>query len=293
MKTLLITGSSGFIATNFCWKFADKYRFILVSHKPKLNHITLDKLASDDNLIKSIDVIINLAGANIANGRWTMSRKNELLQSRVKVTQQLVGIFNQHNHKAHFISASAVGIYDFNTINNDNDEVDYSSYKNFSQLLIKQWEQAALGYHGLTTITRFGVALSSKGGAMSKILPPFLFGLGGQIGHGQQGFPWIVLEDLLEALDFIIDKKYRGVFNLTAPEQINNAQLTKYIVEVWHRPKLIKMPSIIIKLLWGKMGEELLLNGNQAIPQRLINSGFKFKCPNILGCLHAIKEQIY
>jgi len=182
MKTILITGSSGFIATNFCRKFIDKYRFILVSHKPQVNHITLDQLASDDSLIKSIDIIINLAGANIANGRWTTERKNNLLQSRIGVTELLVGIFNQYNPNAHLISASAVGIYDFNTVNNEDTTIDYNNYKNFSQKLTKKWEQAALGYHGLTTITRFGVVLSSKGGAMSKMLPPFLFGLGGQIG---------------------------------------------------------------------------------------------------------------
>jgi uncharacterized protein (TIGR01777 family) len=292
MKTVLITGSSGFIATNFCQKFADKYKFILVSHKPQVNHITLNQLVSDDNLIKSIDVIINLAGANIANGRWTTARKNELLQSRLEVTKQLIEIFNQYNSNAHLISASAVGIYDFNTINDDNTPIDYSSFKNFSQQLTKQWEQTALGYHGLVTVTRFGVVLSGKGGAMSKMLPPFLFGLGGQLGSGQQGFPWIALDDLLSALDFIIDKKYTGVFNFTAPEQINNEQLTKYIGQVWRRPIFMKMPACMIKLLWGQMGEEFLLNGNQALPQRLINSGFKFKYPNILSCLNVIKERI-
>lgn len=293
MKTILITGSSGFIATNFCRKFVDKYRFILVSHKPQVNHITLDQLASDDSLIKSIDIIINLAGANIANGRWTTERKNNLLQSRIGVTELLVGIFNQYNPNVHLISASAVGIYDFNTVNNEDTTIDYNNYKNFSQKLTKKWEQAALGYRGLTTITRFGVVLSSKGGAMSKMLPPFLFGLGGQIGNGLQGFSWIVLDDLLGSLDLIIDKEYGGIFNLTAPEQINNAQLTKDIGQVWHRPTFMKMPAGVVKLLWGQMGEELLLNGNQATPQRLISHGFRFKCPHILECLHAIKEHIY
>ena len=292
MKTILITGSSGFIATNFYRKFIDTYRFILLSHKLKPNHITLEQLASDIDLVTSIDVVINLAGANIANGRWTKTRKNELLHSRLEITTQLVKIFNQYNCNVHFISASAIGIYDFNTVNNENTLIDYSHYNNFSQQLTKQWEQAALGYHGLVTITRFGVVLSSKGGAMNKILPSFLFGLGGQISDGQQEFPWISLDDLLAALNFIIDKKEGGIFNLTAPEQINNKKLTQCIGKIWHRPIFMKMPPYIIKLLWGQMGVELLLNGSQVIPKRLINSGFSFKYSNILDCLSAINKRI-
>jgi len=292
MKTILITGSNGFIATNFYRKFTDKYRFILLSHKLKTNHITLEQLASDIDLITSINVVVNLAGANIANSRWTRARKDELLKSRLEITTQLVKMFNKHNRNIHFISASAVGVYDLGTVNNENTLVDYSRYDTFSQQLTKQWEQAALGYHGLVTITRFGVVLSSKGGAMNKILLPFLFGLGGQLSDGQQYFSWIALDDLLVALNFIIDKKEAGIFNLTAPEQISNKKFTQCIGKIWHRPIFMKMPACVIRLLWGQMGDELLLNGSQVIPKRLIDSEFSFKYPNILDCLYAIRERL-
>ena len=118
-----------------------------------------------------------------------------------------------------------------------------------------------------------------------------IFGFGGQIGNGNQGFPWIALDDLLSALNFIICKKQIGVFNLTAPEQINNKQLTMHISKIWHRPSYIKLPSYIIRLFWGQMGEELLLNGNQAIPTNLLKSNFIFKYTNIIDCLRAIKQK--
>ncbi|MFN8769780.1 MAG: TIGR01777 family oxidoreductase [Neisseriaceae bacterium] len=290
MKTILITGSNGFIANNFCKKFADKYKFVLVSHYPQVNHITLKQLRTNHDLINSIDAVLNLAGANIGAKRWTKTRKKELLQSRVEFTRELVDIFNKYNNHAHIISASAISIYDFNTVNDENTLIDYSKYKNFSQQITKRWEQNALKYDGLVTITRFGIVLSCNGGIFRKMLRPFLFGVGGQLGNGQQGFPWIALEDLLSALDFIIEKGYGGIFNLTAPEKINNEQFTNCIGHIWHKPTFMKLPAWLIKLVWGQMGKELLLSGNQVIPQRLIDLNFTFKYPYIQNCLSAIKD---
>ena len=291
MKTILITGSNGFIATNFCKQFATKYKFILVSHRPQTNHITLEQLTKELELIKSIDIIINLAGANIGAKRWNTQRKDELISSRINITKQLVCIFNEHNPNVYLISASAVGIYDFNSINDENTPIDYNLHNNFSQQITKQWEQTALTYKGLKTIARFGVVLSSKGGALDKILPPFMFGCGGRIGNGKQGFPWIALDDLLSALDFIINNPQNNIVNLTAPEYTNNTILTKTIGKIWHRPTLMNLPAWVIKLIFGQMGVELLLNGNNVKPQQLINAKFIFKYPDIESCLRAIKNK--
>ncbi len=290
MKTILITGANGFIAKNFMNKYANTYKFILLSHKAQKNHITLEELAINLALIRTVDVVINFAGANIGSKRWGISRKIELLASRVNFTENLVRLLNQHNTNCHFISASAVGIYDFNSKSDEDTPINYDVYSNFSQELTKKWEQKALNYNGLLTITRFGVVLSSKGGAFGKILLPFKLFVGGKIGDGLQQFSWIALDDLISALDFIINKKIHGVINITAPEEINNKKLTASISSVWHRPSFITVPQYLVKILWGQMGDELLLNGVYAIPKRLISLNFNFKYPDILSCLTAIKQ---
>jgi NAD dependent epimerase/dehydratase family enzyme len=157
MKTILISGSNGFIARKFCKKFASKYNFILLSHKAIQGHITLDDLAGNQSLINSIDVVLNLAGANIGDKRWSNSRKTEIIESRVKTTGQLVELFNRYNHNAHFISASAIGIYPTDSTYDESYVVEYHKYDNFSQEITRKWEQSAKQYNGKLTITRFGV----------------------------------------------------------------------------------------------------------------------------------------
>lgn len=290
MKTILITGASGFIATNFMQQNAKQYSFIKLSHTEIPGHVTFAELAANSKLQAQIDVILNLAGANIGAKRWSKARKEELLTSRINTTQQIVELFNQCSNKPHLISASAVGIYAVNTSNDETTKVDYTHYANFSQQITKQWELAALHYQGSITITRFGVVLSSKGGALSKILPLFKFCLGGKLGNGQQGFPWIALDDLLAALELIIENTLTGIFNLTVPQHITNTDLTKAIGKTWHRPTCFNLPPLLIKFLYGQMGKELLLQGTRVIPQRLIDLKFNYKYPDIYSCLNAIKN---
>lgn len=291
MKTILISGSTGFIARNFCKKFASKYNFILLSHKPTLGHITFDDLANNQSLISSIDVVLNLAGANIGDKRWSDSRKTEILESRVKTTGQLVELFNQYNHSAHFISASAIGIYPNDSTYDESYTVEYHKYDNFSQEITRKWEQSAKQYNGKLTITRFGVVLAGAGGAFPKMLQPFLMFAGGKIGTGEQYFSWIALPDLLNALDFIIQQSNTGIYNLTAPEAITNAQLSHNIAQVWHRPDWLTLPTVVIKSIFGQMGEELFLNSLNIKPSRLIKEEFEFQYPTFLKCIEAIRNQ--
>ncbi len=288
MKNILITGANGFIATQFIKKYQNKYKFTCVSHKGPL---TLKHLESNPKLINDIDVVLNFAGSNIGAKRWTVKRKDELLSSRIITTDRLVKLFNQYNSKAHFINASAIGIYDPNILSDDSTKIEYNRYDNFSMQLVKQWEQSALRYTGDLTITRFGVVLSSYGGAFSKILRPFLFYVGGRIGNGLQSLPWISLVDLLNILDLIIINRQTGVYNLVAPQIITNQQLTNSIGKIWKRPTFINMPAVIIKLLFGQMGEELFLNNLIVKSLKLETLTYKFNYPNIDNCLQAIKEK--
>jgi|SRR6185437_6564604 len=293
MKTVLISGANGFIATSFMAKFSEKYKFIKLSHEPQSGHVTLDELAANEALLKSIDAVINLTGANIGARRWSIARKNELLVSRVKTTLQLTALFNQVNSKAHFISASAVGIYPPDQENDEDTPINYQEFSNFSQQLTRQWESTAKMYKGKLTITRFGVVLGGHGGAFPKMLKPFLFYMGGPLGNGLQKFPWISLVDLMNALDYILDNSHTGVYNLVAPKIISNNELAKQIAAVWHRPYAFRMSEALIELMFGQMGQELFLNSLSVSPKMLLAERFNYKYPDIESCLKAIKSGVF
>lgn len=293
MKNILITGSSGYIATNFIQQFADKYNFILLSHNKKLGHITFDELYVNSKLINSIDVVINLAGTNIADKKWSQSRKNQLLNSRILTTQKIVALFNQLNKKPHLISASAIGIYDENLISDESTSINYQKYANFSQEITKKWELTATQYTGAVTIARFGVVLGGFGGSFPKMLQPFLFYAGGVLSTGTQRMPWIALPDLLNALDYVISNQLTGIYNLVAPHMVNNRELSNCIAQTWHKPVLFRIPACAIKILFGQMGQELFLSNLQVVPTRLIESKFVFKYPNLSEALTAIKNRFF
>jgi hypothetical protein len=289
MKTILISGASGFIATNFMARFSGKYKFVKLSHKKQSGRITLDELANNLELVNSVDVVINLAGENIGAKRWSIERKNWLLISRLQTTLKLVNIFNQAGAKAHFISASAVGVYAPNKSNDEDTPIDYHEYDNFSEQLTRQWENIARAYTGNLTITRFGVVLARHGGAFPKMLKPFLFYMGGPLGSGTQNFPWISLVDLLNALDYILESSKTGIYNLVAPQIVSNNELSKQIAITWHKPLLFRMSESIIKLIFGQMGQELFLNSLSVTPKRLTAEHFNYQYPDIESCLTAIK----
>lgn len=289
MKTILISGANGFIAKNFMAVFSQKYKFICLSHIKQEGHITLEDLASNQDLISSVDVVLNLAGANIGDKRWSIERKNELLTSRLKTTLELAVIFNEAGAKVHFISASAVGIYATGHDNNEDTPINYHEYANFSQQLTRQWENMARAYEGKLSITRFGVVLSYKGGAFPKMLRPFLFGMGGSLGGGSQKFPWIALTDLINAIEMVIEKQSTGIYNLVAPQVISNNDLVAQISTIWHKPRRLRLSANLIRLIFGQMGQELFLNSLTVRPTRLLAEDFTYQYPWIENCLKAIK----
>ncbi|MBP9742783.1 MAG: TIGR01777 family oxidoreductase [Burkholderiales bacterium] len=293
MKNILITGSSGYIATNFIKKFAEKYNFICLSHKKIKDHIILEDLYSNNVLVNSIDVIVNLAGANISAKRWSLRRKQELLQSRLLTTQKIVSLFNSLDKKPHLISASAVGIYPQELINDEFTTLDYQDYENFSQEITKKWEVAAHQYQGALTITRFGVVFGSEGGAFPQMLKPFLFYTGSVLASGLQYMPWIALPDLLNTIDYVISNQQTGIYNFVAPNMVNNRQLAMLITKIWNKPIIGRIPKFVIKILFGQMGEELFLNSIKVLPTRLINENFIFMYPDLSAAMIAIKNKVF
>lgn len=271
MKTIAISGSSGFVGTNIKKFFSKKDFEVIVIKREDLKNKA--KLLS---IIEKAHIVINLAGANIIN-RWTESYKKLLYSSRIDTTSALVHSMSKAKVKPElFISTSAVGIY-----SNDDcyDEKNYKYADDFLSNLCKDWEKEALKakeYDVRTAIFRFGIVLGD-GGALEKMLLPFKMGIGGTIGDGSQHFSFIHIEDLLNAYKFLIENvDLNGVFNLTSPMPTTNKGLTKALGTALNRPTFLPVPEFALNLIFSE-GAKVLTDGQCVEPKRLIESGFTFK----------------
>ena len=283
---ILIAGGSGFIGKNLSLFLSQKHDICLLSRSK--NHsfkqyqkiITWDELNADS--IKDFDLIINLSGYNIADKNWSNKVKEKILQSRLQTTQKLVDLIA--DQAIWFINASAIGFYPFSfNVQTENNHLEKTNQNSgFSQEVVEKWE-AIVNRSKLEhkTIVRFGVVIGN-GGMLKKLLLPTKIGIGSVVGTGEQLISWIQMDDLISAIDFIIENNYKNkIFNLTSPNVITQKALTRSLAEILKRPQFLSMPKIMVKLLFGQMGEELLLSSHHIKPQKLINYGFKFKYPHI------------
>ncbi len=274
MKTIAITGASGFVGTSLRNFFTNKYYKVISIQRETLNN----KSRLEEN-IDSSDIVINLAGANIIN-RWSDSYKKLLYSSRIETTKKIVdAIENVKNKPELLISTSAVGIYDNKATYTE--EGNHS--KDFLSSLCEDWEKEALKAKSDKTdvsIFRFGIVLGKNGGALAKMITPFKFGLGGVIGNGKQAFSFIHIQDLLEAYKFIIENPCSKVFNLSAPCPTTNAGLTNALGKTLKRPTILPVPEFVLRLIFSE-GAKVLTDGQSAIPQNLLDLGFEFKYKTI------------
>jgi len=228
--------------------------------------------------VAGADVVINLAGENVAEGRWTAERKRQLLNSRVDSTRALVNAIETGPARSRtFINASAVGYYGLR-----GDELlteSGSAGAGFLSDLVKQWEAEA-GHaekSARLVILRFGVILAADGGALAKMLLPFKLGAGGRIGSGQQWMSWISREDVVRMIEWAIaEDGARGVYNVTAPEPVRNQDFTKALGKALHRPAVFPVPGFVLKAVFGEMAGEVLLGGQRVVPERAMQAGFVF-----------------
>ncbi len=294
-KSICITGANGFIAKSFIHYFKDKYQFILISQERQnfSNSYSWNDLVYSPKILDCVDIVLNLAGANIGDKHWNNLRKKEIITSRIQSTQILVNALNTINHNAKLINASAVGIYPCdNVIYDETSPLNFKYFNSFSEEITKSWELEALKYKGNLAITRFGVVLSAFGGALQKILMPFKFGVGVGIGDGDWPFSWISLVDLLHALEQImLNDNLNGVFNLVSPDLICYHDLIQKISDIFNPKLRFNLPKWIIKIMFGQMGQELLLQGQRVKPARLSGIEFDFKYGNINDCISAINKK--
>jgi len=253
-----ITGSSGFVGNHLKSIFDD---FIAIERKDTVDEI-VEKL-------EGVDIVINLAGATILK-RWTEPYKKILYSSRIDTTKKLVQAINRSDIK-HFISTSAIGIYG----------------DDFLTKVTKDWEAEALKSTKATTILRYGIILGDGGGALSNMLTPFKLGLGGNIGDGKMIMSWIDMDDLLGIYKFVIENKLYGTFDATAPNPVSNAEFTKALGSVLHRPTVLPLPGFILKLIFGE-ASSTLLSSFDVQPKALLTAGYKFKYEDIHSSLEHI-----
>jgi uncharacterized protein len=262
-------------------------------------------------VLSQIDTIIHLAGENVATGigplgflgirPWTTEKKDLILNSRVGPTTALANAINSisTNKKITFLTASGVGVYGDNFIGSDStivdESMDVSQTIGFLPTISRAWESAAnIASKQCRVVTmRFGVVLSTKGGALSKLYPIFMLGGGGIVGSGQQYFSFISSRDIARAIIHIMEtSKLSGPVNVCSPNPCTNSEFTTAFGQVINRPTILPLPSFAVEALFGQMGNEMLLGGVRTVPTKLQQSGFQFLHPSIKDAItSAITEK--
>ena len=235
------------------------------------------------SLVSQSDVVINLAGATILK-RWTSRWKKEIFTSRIDSTHAIVEaikLLPEDQRPDQLLSASAIGFYHEE---GDHDEINCQEGKGFLAETCREWENTALKALDdgvVVKVMRFGLILGNTGGAFPRMLKIFKFGFGGRIGSGKQGFPFIHIHDLVDAVQFLVDHpKASGVYNLVAPDKITNNDLTLELGRILKRQTFFRIPAFLLKIVFGE-GASVLTKGPFVQPARLLSSGFNFKYPDI------------
>jgi len=231
------------------------------------------------------DWIINLAGASIFT-RWNPEHKQEIYDSRIQTTRNLVAALKAGDRRQLLCSTSAVGYYG---PRGDEDLIEESSPgDDFLANLGQDWEAEALKAQDLgvrVVLTRFGIVLGRGGGALARMARAFNLFVGGKMGSGEQWFSWIHQEDQVRAFVHVHDHpKITGPVNFTAPNPVRNRELTSALGRVLGRPTFMAAPGFMVRLLLGEFGE-VLLSGQKVLPRRLLGAGFEFLFPDIDGAL--------
>lgn len=230
---------------------------------------------------ETYDAVIHLAGETVAQ-RWNKGVKDKIYDSRVKSTKALIASFNNHKQSVRvWLNASAIGIYG-NQGSNDITE-DAHPATGFLPHVCQEWERTlqVLPVTTRTVALRFGVVFSSEGGALPKMAQPFIYGLGGPIGGGRDYLSWIHVDDAVNAILHIINSEtLAGPINIVAPEPVTNRVLTQQLARTLKMPAFFPVPKFMLKILLGEMST-IILSSSKVMPQKLMESGFKFKFSNL------------
>ncbi|MCF6190247.1 MAG: TIGR01777 family oxidoreductase [Cocleimonas sp.] len=310
-KRYLITGGSGFIGTQLIKQLLIEEHEVTVLTRDDVKTLKLFENVMKSSLLpnqtsgkiqtiidlgelnssnsSSFDVVINLAGQGIADKRWSDSVKQQLLDSRINTTKALYDYLKDTLVKPDVvISGSALGYYG---LHDDDIKIDEhgKTDDSFSSQLCVAWEKEAKHIEDLgirTCFLRTGIVLGKNGGALSKMLPPFKFGLGGPMGSGKQWMSWIHMDDLIGIIRYVVKtESVTGAINATAPNPVTNKTFSSTLGQVLKRPAFIPMPAFVMKLMLGEMAEELLLSGQRVVPDKIVKAGYQFQYPELKSAI--------
>jgi uncharacterized protein (TIGR01777 family) len=295
---VLITGSTGLLGSALVSSLIqdghEVVRLARAGHPQLENVIRWDPEAGalDSAPLEGMDAVVHLAGENIAAGRWTAERKRRILESRVQGTTLLADSLTRLTRPPRcLISASAVGFY-----GDRGQEIlreDSPAGRGFLPEVCTGWEHAAqhVTARGMRLVTlRIGIVLSSRGGALARMLLPFRLGLGGRIGSGRQYMSWIDLDDLIRVIRHgIATDSLSGPVNAVAPNPVTNREFTRALGRALARPAFLFMPAFAARIALGQMAEELLLASTRVLPAALLGSEFSFRFLHLEAALaHAL-----
>lgn len=231
------------------------------------------------------DAVINLAGEPIFDRKWTDEQKQRLVESRVNLTERLVELINAgKNPPQTFISGSAIGYYGDNGESAVNEENPKGTQ--FPAQLCDQWEKTALQANCRTCLLRTATVISTHGGALTRMLPLYRWCLGGKLGSGEQYWAWIHLQDMVAAIQFLLNHPTcQGAFNLCSPNPVRNSEFNRTLAKILKRPHFAFVPAFILKLILGERAQ-LLLDSQNILPYRLQKAGFRFRFEKVGHALH-------
>ncbi len=299
MKRVLIAGGNGFLGKHLSeMLLSSGYDVSILSRgasregRVPVFHWNPYNNELDNHIIENTDYIINLAGENISGKRWSSTRKQEIIDSRVISTNFLYKKVSEINPKlSGFISASATGYYGAVTSEKFFNETDLPGNDFLSEVCVK-WEEAAGQFKksGIRTVSlRLGVVLSNNGGALTKMSLPVKAGLGSSPGNGKQYINWIDIDDLCRLFIYAIENKsISGVYNAVAPEQIQAKHFYQILAKVLNKPLILpNIPKIVMRTVFGQMSV-ILLEGSRISNEKIISAGFCFNYPTLESSLKKI-----
>lgn len=285
-RHILITGGTGFIGHILCRELlANGDQLTVLSRQsPADVQAVCGRVEALSDLAKleghnGFDAVVNLAGEGIAEKRWSDARKQELRDSRIILTRQLIDIMKTWKKPPEvLVSGSAVGFYGAQGDTVVTEET--LPHDEFTHRLCNDWEQAALLPKAMgvrVCLSRTGIVVGPKGGFLERMLLPFKLGVGGKLGSGKQYMPWVHRHDMVSALRWMLDTpEASGAYNVVSPSPVTNKTFTKTLGHVLHRPTIMPAPATALKLALGEMSG-LLLTGQKALPARLQAAGFEFR----------------
>ena len=289
---VLMTGGTGLIGAATVTALKEQNATVTVlTRRPPADAPCVEYITSLSQCEGPVDAVINLAGAGLADRRWTRAYKQEILESRVGLTRRLVDWMRaQSKPPERLISASAIGYYGASEDGVFSEEA--PSGAGFSAELCRQWEDEAVCAQELgTAVTRLrlGVVFSSRGGALGKMTQANQLGVESWLGTGGQWLSWVHIVDVVRAIQFVLERDMpASVYNLVAPEAASHRTFAREVAR--HKGSLLRLgvPAFAVRWLAGEMADELLLQGQRVLPARLLDDGFEFQYPTLNEALQAL-----